>query len=68
MSLGVGDYNGVRREDILSLDADGSVAIWEISGTTIASSSILVNSAPPGTSDPADRTAPLSAAFCRTAM
>jgi hypothetical protein len=45
MSLGLRDYNGARRDDILSQDPDGSVAIWEISGTTIASS-ILANPGP----------------------
>ena len=41
---GVADFNGDHKSDIVLQNQDGSVAIWNMTGTTVASAGIVVTS------------------------
>jgi hypothetical protein len=41
-----GDFNGDGRSDILWQNNDGSVAIWEMNGTNVIGSAVVVNQGP----------------------
>jgi hypothetical protein len=43
---GIGDYNGAGLDNILPQNANGVVAVWEVSGTQFIDSSTLGNPGP----------------------
>jgi FG-GAP repeat protein len=44
--MGVGDYNGDGRADILLQSSGGEVAIWEMNGTSIIGGGVIANPGP----------------------
>ena len=44
---GIGDFNGDNRKDVLWRNTDGTIAVWTMNGSTIASSDVLVAAGAP---------------------